>query len=521
MRPRGMATPPSALELQASPLRGHVAAHARPAGPFAGGGVASLPIAGSTGECASAGAPSSPMLLAAQPRTPNSTPLAQRAGVPAGSGGGGWRFAHPQPLNHINLAAQLAQLDFGRSNSPLGLPGGTFSVSPSPSAADSPLYGAIRPYDQTPVASPAAMRASPFAPLRDRHGLGLAADRHHRRSDSTAELTRARSEGSAHGDHLRRSGDDANSSRAGCGSGGGGGEVVIDISPAINPYLLHYATPAPPEGGVVRCRVLRSRGKKRHISYRMLTDAGDELLTAVRKADDFWISMTSSELLLPDEGSGRTADWAKAQKSSFSVLRCPPESAGAPAEHEQRLFFAYKAAYNGRELIPTGEPIIAISHGTVVAAAELPQVNTMRACFPNPAEGAPLCTRAYLIQALDAIYAIAGADGERGGAHGAPRERVPGGVCALNSRVPVWNARTESYVLNFHGRATLASSKNVQLVHWEGGSPPHVGETDSTNSKELPTLLYGKVDRDTYNLDYKFPLSAYHAFVIAISVTDW
>jgi hypothetical protein len=88
--------------------------------------------------------------------------------------------------------------------------------------------------------------------------------------------------------------------------------------------------------------------------------------------------------------------------------------------------------------------------------------------------------------------------------------------------VPVWNARTESYVLNFHGRATLASSKNIQLLHWPDGRPPRTSASPGVRAaSELPTLLYGKVDKDAYNLDYSYPLSAYHAFVVAISVTDW
>ena len=66
------------------------------------------------------------------------------------------------------------------------------------------------------------------------------------------------------------------------------------------------------------------------------------------------------------------------------------------------------------------------------------------------------------------------------------------------------------------------------LLHWPKGRPARLSSTPAPgaggkapSAKSLPTLLYGKVDRDTYNLDFQFPLSAYHAFVIAISVTDW
>lgn len=490
-----------------------------------------LNVSRSSGDL-SGGLPS-PSVYGAPP-PPQSTPVASR-----GQASASFPFAQPQPVNHINLAAALAQLDFGRASSPLLMGANSFgSVSPSPSGCDSPMRNPVRPFSSTPNGSPALVRPQPAGQQRQSDGRappwggGLTVpstpNRRARLSDSAAEFTRSFSHD---GDYDFQRASDGGSSAGGRGSGGSA-DVVIDISPAINPYLLHYATPAPKDGGTIHCRVLRSRGKKRLISYRMLTESGEELLTAVRQADDFLISMTSSELMLAEGSASGPLDWAKAQKSSFSILRCPPDVPIGAELPERRDFFAYNAVHNGRELVPTGEPIIAISHGTVMASSTLPQVNTMRAAFPDPEQGAPACTRAYLLHAIEAIGGKSGkavpVDEAAEGTPAADKGKlVPAGVCALSSRVPVWNARTESYVLNFHGRATLASSKNVQLLHWAGGVSPMLdrgaaaAEGSSKGKDQLPTLLYGKVDRDTYNLDYKFPLSAFHAFVIGISVTDW
>jgi len=438
--------------------------------------------------------------------------------------------------------------------------------------------GAVNPFDRTPNGSPLPMRtgmrtdgraATSVGGLRPRQtftetppnlqthmsdpaflGVPSVGDRSHRRSDSQA-VRRSFSE--------RRLDEDT------------AADVVIDISPAFNPYLHHFATPAPQDGRTVHCKVLRSRGKKRHVSYRMVTDTGDELLTAVRKEDDFWISMTSSDLLGDGgEAAGGALDIQKSQQRSFSLLRCPPDST---PDDEPRTFLAYNAQWDaqGKALVAQGDAMMVLSHGTVVASMNLPQVNTMRVAFPDPEHqpsglghlGQPLVTAEYLIGAIagmDAARADADdADGaDRDSFHrrgGAPRlvSRASNpnvmvrsssqgnlasvsadGLCLLESRVPVWNQRTESYVLNFHGRATLASSKNLQLVRFD----PHkdkaatLGRRDadafgraeqtlSKGSKELPTFLYGKVDKDTYNLDYQYPLSAFHAFVIAVSVTDW
>lgn len=429
-------------------------------------------------------------------------------------------------VNHLNLAAQLAQLDFGRTDSPQQPRGhgGLFSplhpaLSPSPSMADSPMLRAVLPYEQTPSSSPPLKRPQPLGRIRsdtsdvtslcDSAAAQLRPARAHLRPpDGATGLMRARSHG---GDYGGRG--DARDV-GGCPIA----DVVIDICPAINPYLAHYAAPAPRDGSPVRCTVLRMRGKRRLVSYRMLTESGDELLTAVRRQDDFWISMTSSELAQPGGGNG-VPNWSKAQRSAFSVLRCPPDL-GSQAEPQHREFFAYNASYDGRELLPLGEPILAVSHSTLAASADLPQVNTMCACFPGPDSDAPPCTRSGLRHALQAAFDSSPGGKARDPAHARAGQgaRVPEGMCALTSRLPVWNARNASYVLNFFGRATLASSKNVQLV--DGADDGADGRSKGA-AKDLPTLLFGKVDKDTFNLDFKYPLSAYHAFVIALSVSDW
>lgn len=38
-------------------------------------------------------------------------------------------------------------------------------------------------------------------------------------------------------------------------------------------------------------------------------------------------------------------------------------------------------------------------------------------------------------------------------------------ISVLHNKSPQWNDETQSYVLNFNGRVTLASVKNFQVVH--------------------------------------------------------
>lgn len=68
---------------------------------------------------------------------------------------------------------------------------------------------------------------------------------------------------------------------------------------------------------------------------------------------------------------------------------------------------------------------------------------------------------------------------------------------------PKWNERTECYTLNFYGRVSWPSAKNFELI--EADDPDTI------------YLLFGKVGRDTFNLDYRSPLTMFQAFCIALS----
>lgn len=308
-------------------------------------------------------------------------------------------------------------------------------------------------------------------------------------------------------------------------------------------------SPAPADSGVMQCQMLRQRGKGRQVTYHLVSDSGAELLTATRRDRDFVICMPGA-----DDG---TVDFKRSQQRSFSVLKCPGDM------DESRNFFAYRATFDGKNVIPVGGPFLAASHGTLMASVHLPQVNTMCVAFPEPSEGEHvLFDEQYFLAALKHMRDRSAA--QRAGIDMGPDKRpyhrsnslgnvhaaVGDGLCLMQSRVPVWNRRSESYVLNFHGRATLASSKNVQLMSWDQGRPhPLINRRSSESSissdmgdpysmesaednglpspggspsgSKRPAFLYGKVGPDLYNLDYQFPLSPLHAFVIALSVADW
>jgi len=81
-----------------------------------------------------------------------------------------------------------------------------------------------------------------------------------------------------------------------------------------------------------------------------------------------------------------------------------------------------------------------------------------------------------------------------------------GGLVMMANKAPTWSERLQSYTLEYNGRATEPSVKNIQLV-------------DSRDQHDIKFQL-GKVGTHRFNVDYKRPYSAMQAFAIAVAVFD-
>ena len=85
------------------------------------------------------------------------------------------------------------------------------------------------------------------------------------------------------------------------------------------------------------------------------------------------------------------------------------------------------------------------------------------------------------------------------------------------TRLPRWNDRLEAWTMDFRGRVVRASKKNFQLV------PVPLTQLDdattyTTDHTSQPALLFGKVAKDRYTLDFApTVLSPFNAFAIALS----
>ncbi|XP_022717286.1 tubby-like F-box protein 7 [Durio zibethinus] len=91
-------------------------------------------------------------------------------------------------------------------------------------------------------------------------------------------------------------------------------------------------------------------------------------------------------------------------------------------------------------------------------------------------------------------------------------EHASSGHTILRNKAPRWHEHLQCWCLNFHGRVTVASVKNFQLVATMDQSQPG-GKGD----EERVLLQFGKVGDDTFTMDYRQPLSAFLAFAICLT----
>ncbi|KAA0049438.1 tubby-like F-box protein 3 [Cucumis melo var. makuwa] len=87
------------------------------------------------------------------------------------------------------------------------------------------------------------------------------------------------------------------------------------------------------------------------------------------------------------------------------------------------------------------------------------------------------------------------------------------GVLVLRNKAPRWHEQLQCWCLNFHGRVTIASVKNFQLV-----ASPENGVAGPEHEKII--LQFGKVGKDIFTMDYRYPISAFQAFAICLSSFD-
>ncbi|XP_028757243.1 tubby-like F-box protein 8 [Neltuma alba] len=95
----------------------------------------------------------------------------------------------------------------------------------------------------------------------------------------------------------------------------------------------------------------------------------------------------------------------------------------------------------------------------------------------------------------------------------------------LKNKAPRWHEQLQCWCLNFRGRVTVASVKNFQLIAATsppapGGPTPAQPSQPSQSDHDKIILQFGKVGKDMFTMDYRYPLSAFQAFAICLTSFD-
>ncbi|KAL3505311.1 hypothetical protein ACH5RR_035152 [Cinchona calisaya] len=85
----------------------------------------------------------------------------------------------------------------------------------------------------------------------------------------------------------------------------------------------------------------------------------------------------------------------------------------------------------------------------------------------------------------------------------------------LRNKAPRWHEQLQCWCLNFKGRVTVASVKNFQLV-----AAIDPSDLVPVEEQEKVILQFGKIGKDIFTMDYRYPLSAFQAFAICLSSFD-
>ncbi|GFY86410.1 tubby like protein 2 [Actinidia rufa] len=92
---------------------------------------------------------------------------------------------------------------------------------------------------------------------------------------------------------------------------------------------------------------------------------------------------------------------------------------------------------------------------------------------------------------------------------------VSGDPLILKNKAPRWHEQLQCWCLNFKGRVTVASVKNFQLV-----ASVDTSHNVPAADQEKVILQFGKIGKDIFTMDYRYPLSAFQAFSICLSSFD-
>ncbi|KAI7745139.1 hypothetical protein M8C21_024237 [Ambrosia artemisiifolia] len=276
-----------------------------------------------------------------------------------------------------------------------------------------------------------------------------------------------------------------------------------------------------PRDGPIQCYIKRDRATSIHRLYFGLTPSEgerDKLLLAAKKIR----KATSTEFAL----SLVADDFSRASSTYFTIYDSQPPTDAATLHNNNRSSqrfhkkqvsprvpaCSYSIATISYELnvLRTRGPrrMNCIMHSIPVSSVQEGGTAPTPKSFPLSFDDKPsLSSPSFKSKDLTATNSIVSTSSSSGSICFEP--------LTLKNKAPRWHEQLQCWCLNFKGRVTVASVKNFQLV-----ASVDPSRNVSAAEQDKVILQFGKIGKDIFTMDYRYPLSAFQAFAICLSSFD-
>jgi len=256
-------------------------------------------------------------------------------------------------------------------------------------------------------------------------------------------------------------------------------------------FLLN---PSPKNAGMVECRIIRERGglSKLFPKYILQSESGVFLMSAKKqthnKTSNYTITMAQSESMLTKDSDQTLGKL----RSDFLGLE----------------FVAYGSGMNPKKIETTSshnaiqlarEELLAVQYSSSLWGSKPRGPRKMTTTIPRVQPNGERLVCRTLTPDQDGLAAL----------HKANTATALSHIDVYHNKPPKWNEQIGAFVLNFNKRVTQASVKNFQLTNDEDSPDPPV------------FLQFGRVGKDVFNMDFRYPISPFQAFAICLSSFDY
>lgn len=246
--------------------------------------------------------------------------------------------------------------------------------------------------------------------------------------------------------------------------------------------------PAPKHAGMIECRILRDRGgiNKMFPRYRLESDCGVFLMAAQKqkynKTSNYTISRSAMDI------SKTSEHFLGKLRSNFLGLE----------------FVAYGPGLNPRKI----DASMAKVHAVQLARQELVAIQYSSSLWGSKPRGPrKMSTVIPRVKPSGDRHVCRTLQPEIEGLLALQKASVAELIDGFQNKPPKWNEQIGAFVLNFNKRVTQASVKNFQLT--------------SAADPDTVYLQFGRVGKEEFNMDFRYPLSPFQAFAICLSSFDY